>query len=55
MYCERAENSVWIGDTKNNGLAIFAWPEIALKKLERKYHIDYIIDNQKFSDKTKEY
>lgn len=33
-FAEWAENFVWIGDTKNKGLAIFARPEIKLKKLE---------------------
>lgn len=33
-YEEWAENFIWIGDTKNKGLAIFARPEIKLEKLE---------------------
>lgn len=33
-YEEWAENFVWIGDTKNKGLAIFARPEIKLEKLD---------------------
>jgi exonuclease III len=33
-YQEWAENYHWIGDTKNKGLAIFARPEIELKKLD---------------------
>ncbi|HER41156.1 MAG TPA: endonuclease/exonuclease/phosphatase family protein [Salinimicrobium catena] len=33
-YQEWAENYIWIGDTKNKGLAIFARPEIELKKLD---------------------
>jgi exonuclease III len=33
-YQEWAENYIWIGDTKNKGLAIFAKPEIKLEKLD---------------------
>ncbi|MER2996933.1 endonuclease/exonuclease/phosphatase family protein [Pontibacter populi] len=33
-YKDWAENYIWIGDTKNKGLAIFAKPEIKLKKLD---------------------
>ena len=32
-YQDWAENYLWIGDTKNKGLAIFAKPEFELKKL----------------------
>lgn len=33
-YQEWAKNYIWIGDTKNKGLAIFARPEIELNKLD---------------------
>lgn len=33
-YQQWAENYIWIGDTKNKGLAIFASQEIELKKLD---------------------
>lgn len=33
-YQQWAENYIWIGDTKNKGLAIFASQEIQLKKLD---------------------
>ncbi|WP_162427154.1 endonuclease/exonuclease/phosphatase family protein [Pontibacter pudoricolor] len=33
-YKDWAENYIWIGDTRNKGLAIFAKPEIKLKKLD---------------------
>ena len=33
-YEEWAENFIWIGDTKNKGLAIFARPELKLEKLD---------------------
>lgn len=33
-YREWAENKIWIGDTKNKGLAIFVRQEIELEKLD---------------------
>lgn len=33
-YQKWANNYIWIGDTKNKGLAVFAKPEIRLEKLE---------------------
>ena len=32
-YQEWSKNHIWIGDTKNKGLGIFAKPETSLKKL----------------------
>ncbi len=33
LYQEWSKNHIWIGDSKNKGLGIFAKPEISLKKL----------------------
>ena len=33
-YIKRANNYLWIGDTKNKGLGVFAKPEIELQKLD---------------------
>lgn len=33
-YIKWANNYLWIGDTKNKGLGVFAKPEIELQKLD---------------------